>query len=83
VQPGEQVVLLGAQGDKRVTPDMWAGLLGTISHEVVRARLAALLGRRARAASEWLLPHGWWVPSTQRRPSMRWLWLCCGRGRPP
>jgi alanine racemase len=37
VQPGDPVVLLGAQGDERITPDEWAARLGTISYEVVCA----------------------------------------------
>jgi alanine racemase len=37
VRPGDEVVLLGAQGSGRVTPDEWAGKLGTISYEVVCA----------------------------------------------
>jgi alanine racemase len=37
VSPGEPVVLLGAQGDERITPDEWAGRLGTISYEIVCA----------------------------------------------
>jgi alanine racemase len=37
VRPGDQVVLLGDQGDQRITPDEWAARLGTISYEVVCA----------------------------------------------
>jgi alanine racemase len=37
VRPGDPVVLLGAQGDERITPDEWAEKLGTISYEVVCA----------------------------------------------
>jgi alanine racemase len=37
VRPGDPVVLLGAQGDERITPDEWADKLGTISYEVVCA----------------------------------------------
>jgi alanine racemase len=37
VRPGDPVVLLGAQGDERITPDEWAAKLGTISYEVVCA----------------------------------------------
>jgi alanine racemase len=29
------VVLLGRQGDEEITADEWAGLLGTISYEVL------------------------------------------------
>lgn len=35
VQPGDEVVLLGTQGDETITADDWARLLGTISYEVV------------------------------------------------
>lgn len=35
VRVGDEVVLLGQQGDDRVTADEWAGLLGTISYEVL------------------------------------------------
>ena len=35
VQVGDEVVLLGAQGEHRITPDEWAARLGTIAYEVV------------------------------------------------
>ncbi len=35
VAPGDEVVLLGRQGDEEVTADEWAELLGTISYEVL------------------------------------------------
>ncbi len=35
VRPGDEVVLLGRQGDEVITADDWASLLGTISYEVV------------------------------------------------
>lgn len=35
VDLGEEVVVLGSQGGESVTADEWAGLLGTISYEVV------------------------------------------------
>jgi alanine racemase len=35
VQPGDEVVLLGRQGNETITADDWADLLGTISYEVV------------------------------------------------
>jgi alanine racemase len=35
VQPGDEVVLMGRQGDETITADDWAVLLGTISYEVV------------------------------------------------
>jgi alanine racemase len=47
VQPGDPVVLLGAQGDQRITPDEWAARLGTISYEVVCA-IGARVARRYR-----------------------------------
>lgn len=37
IQPGDEAVLLGAQGDERITADEWAERLGTISYEVVCA----------------------------------------------
>ena len=45
VEPGDEAVLLGAQGDERITPDEWAEKLGTISYEVVCA-LGARVERR-------------------------------------
>ncbi len=47
VQVGEPVVLLGAQGDERITPDEWAAKLGTISYEVVCA-IGARVARHYR-----------------------------------
>ncbi len=35
VQPGDEVVVLGGQGDASVDADHWANILGTISYEVV------------------------------------------------
>jgi alanine racemase len=35
VEVGDEVVLLGAQGDDRIGPDDWAARLGTIAYEVV------------------------------------------------
>ena len=35
VQPGDEVVLLGRQGDEEVGADEWAGLLGTINYEIL------------------------------------------------
>jgi alanine racemase len=37
VERGDEVVLLGAQGSERITPDEWAARLGTIAYEVVCA----------------------------------------------
>jgi alanine racemase len=47
VRPGDEVVLLGEQGDQRITPDEWAARLGTISYEVVCA-LGTRVARRYR-----------------------------------
>ncbi len=35
VRPGDEVVLIGAQGSDRITAEDWAAALGTISYEVV------------------------------------------------
>ena len=35
VAPGDEVVLLGRQGDEVVTADEWAELTGTISYEIL------------------------------------------------
>lgn len=35
VAPGDDVVLIGRQGDERITADDWATSLGTISYEIV------------------------------------------------
>jgi len=35
VEPGAEVVLLGAQGDERITADEWAARLDTIAYEIV------------------------------------------------
>jgi alanine racemase len=35
VAPGDEVVLLGSQGNDAITADDWAAMLGTISYEVV------------------------------------------------
>ena len=35
VEVGDEVVMLGRQGSERIDPDEWAGLLGTISYEIV------------------------------------------------
>ena len=45
VEPGDEAVLLGAQGDERITPDEWAARLGTIAYEVVCA-IGARVERR-------------------------------------
>ena len=58
VQPGDEVVLLGRQGDEEITADEWADLLGTISYEVlcgIGPRVPRVRGQRA--------------PTRRRRPS--------------
>jgi alanine racemase len=35
VEVGDEVVLLGRQGDEEISADEWAGWLGTISWEVL------------------------------------------------
>jgi alanine racemase len=35
VEVGDEVVLLGTQGDEEITAEEWAGLLGTIVYEIV------------------------------------------------
>jgi alanine racemase len=35
VEAGDEVVLLGRQGDQEITADEWADRLGTINYEVV------------------------------------------------
>jgi alanine racemase len=45
VRAGDEVVLLGQQGDEQVTPDEWAARVGTIAYEVVCA-LGARVERR-------------------------------------
>lgn len=37
VAPGDEAVLLGTQGGEHITPDEWAGRLGSISYEVLCA----------------------------------------------
>jgi alanine racemase len=41
VEAGDEVVLIGAQGDERVTADELASLAGTIGYEIVTS-----IGRR-------------------------------------
>jgi alanine racemase len=45
VAAGDEVVLLGAQGEERISPDEWAARLGTIAYEVV-CDLGARVERR-------------------------------------
>jgi alanine racemase len=49
VQAGDEAVLLGAQGDERITPDEWAAQLDTIAYEVVCA-IGARVERRYTTA---------------------------------
>ncbi|MET0727825.1 MAG: alanine racemase [Acidimicrobiales bacterium] len=49
VERGDEAVLLGTQGDERITPDEWASRLGTISYEVVCA-IGARVERRYPAS---------------------------------
>jgi alanine racemase len=35
VETGEEVILIGRQGEQQVSADEWASMLGTISYEVV------------------------------------------------
>ena len=49
VVAGDEAVLLGAQGDERITPDEWAARLGTVSYEVVCA-IGARVERRYTSA---------------------------------
>lgn len=52
VRPGDEVVLLGRQGDEEVTPDEWAAKLGTIAYEVVCAIGPRVERRYVRSAPE-------------------------------
>jgi alanine racemase len=45
VRPGDEAVLLGTQGDARISPDEWATCLDTIAYEVVCA-IGARVERR-------------------------------------
>ena len=49
VSPGDRVVLLGQQGDERITPEEWAARLGTIAYEVVCA-IGPRVGRHYRSS---------------------------------
>lgn len=48
VAVGDEVVLIGPQGDERITADDWASLTGTISYEIL-ARLGPRVPRRYRS----------------------------------
>ncbi|MBA2336547.1 MAG: alanine racemase, partial [Acidimicrobiia bacterium] len=50
VVPGDEVVLLGAQGAERITAEEWAGHLGTVNYEIV-CRFGPRLPRRYLAAT--------------------------------
>ena len=75
VQPGDEVVLLGTQGDETITADDWADMLGTISYEVVcgvgprMPRISA-----ATAPARWLTPTSSSGCASPRRPApcARW-----------
>jgi alanine racemase len=59
VAPGDEVVLLGRQGDEEITADEWAALLGTISYEVlcgVGPRVPRVLVNRPGLAGGSLTP---------------------------
>jgi alanine racemase len=49
VVAGDEAVLLGAQGDERITPDEWAERIGTIAYEVVCAIGSRVERRYTRA----------------------------------
>ena len=49
VRAGDEAVLLGAQGQERISPDEWAAQLGTIAYEVVCAIGARVERRHTRA----------------------------------
>ncbi len=51
VRRGDDVVLLGRQGDCEITADDWAGILGTISYEVL-SRIGARVPRVYRQGGE-------------------------------
>ena len=51
-RPGDEVVLIGRQGDQQVTADEFAEILGTIHHEIV----TALSSRVPRLAEEGAAP---------------------------
>jgi alanine racemase len=51
VQIGDEVVLLGRQGDQEVTAEDWATMLGTISYEVL-CGVGARMPRHAVNAPE-------------------------------
>jgi alanine racemase len=58
VAPGDEVVLLGAQGGERITADEWADRLDTIAYEVLTG-ISPRLPRRHRGA----------VAATRREPA--------------
>jgi alanine racemase len=51
VEPGDEVVLLGAQGDEAITAEEWADKLGTISYEIL-CGIGARVPRRVHGAHE-------------------------------
>jgi alanine racemase len=50
VEPGEEVVLLGTQGDETITAEDWAQRLGTISYEIL-CGIGPRVPRRAHGGS--------------------------------
>ena len=51
VVPGDEVVLLGRQGDDEITAGEWAGVLGTIGYEVLLRDRAAGAPGSSRAGT--------------------------------
>ncbi len=59
VEVGDEVVLIGAQGGERVTVSEWAGLLGTVNHEVLTllgARVPRVAAHEAKALRDGGVP---------------------------
>jgi alanine racemase len=55
VQPGDEVVLLGRQGDQEITAEDWADMLDTINYEIlcgVGARMPRRLVHEAGAPGD-------------------------------
>ncbi len=59
VELGDEVVLLGAQGEERISVGEWAGILGTINHEVltlIGARVPRVVSSDAKALRDGGVP---------------------------
>ncbi len=56
VAPGDEVTLLGRQGDEEVTATEWADLLGTIGYEILCG-----IGPRVPRVYTGEVPAGWWA----------------------